>query len=191
MIYLLMIPAALWGGVWWRFRGGAFTAMTGINPGTGGMRAISAVAMAAPLVCFGWWWALMAPALFIAWCLAGWGAFQGMGHETFIELKNPVARLLSRDRAFVANFRLLDLVGMSIEGMYCLAVPTAAAVVVTDGGWSGLLVLAGVLFGPAYYAGQWWKGWPRLGHFAQPGSEWGEVLVGMIVGMAITATAIG
>lgn len=190
MMFLLLIPAAIWGGLWWRFRGGAFTAMTGINPGTGGMRAIAAVAMAAPLVAFGWWWALMAPALFIGWCLAGWGAFQGMGHETFVELKNPVARVLSRDRAFVANYRTIDLLGMALEGMYCLLVPTMAAVWASPTALSSLMGLTGMLFAPAYYAAQWWKGWPKLGHFAQPGSEWGEVLVGMIVGMAITATAI-
>ena len=37
--------AALWGAVWWRLRGGAFTALPGLDPGTGGMRAIAAAGL--------------------------------------------------------------------------------------------------------------------------------------------------
>lgn len=189
MSHLYLLPiTAIYSGIWWRFRGGAFTALTGFDPGTGGMRAIAAVAMGAPLMCFGWWLALMIPALWCGWSLAGWGAFQGMGYAgEVLEVKNPVARLLGHDPVLLADLTLLDFIGMAIEGVYCLLLPSAAMAYATGHAAVAMVCFVGVLFAPAYWLAQKRKRWwPHLGKFAQPGSEWAEVLVGCIVGTAIS-----
>lgn len=184
---LIIVYGALWGGIWWRMRGGALTGLSGWDPGTGGMRAIAAVALAAPLVAIGgWWWALMIPALWIGWSIAGWGCFQGMGKSP-IGVKNPVERLLSRHFAPVP----MCFFGMAIEGAYCMALPGIAAGWITASWPAGLAVmLAGLGFAPIYYYAQHLHAVPDLGRFEHAETELAECLVGAWIGLTLTAIAL-
>ena len=185
---IAVLLSLVWGGMWWRFRGGAFTALTHIDPGTGGMRAIAAVAMSIPvilnyphLVSV-----LSIPGLWVAWSLAGWGAFQGMGHEVSVEQKNPVAHILSRR---IRSLLALDVLGMAIEGIHVMTILTIflAPALYMRGGTTWLieagvlLLLSGTTFSPIYDLMQHIKRLPNLGRFARAGSEWAEVTVGVWV----------
>lgn len=183
----ILAGGACWNSVMWRFRGGGFTALTGIDPGTGGMRAIAAVGMTAPLVMLGGWaWAVMIPALWIGWSIAGWGAFQGMGKSPVGD-KNRLERLLSRFLSPVP----MCLVGMGIEGAYTMTLPGVAA------GWcagsapiGALVMMSGVGFSPIYWFSQSRKSTPDLGRFEHGGSELAECLVGLWIGFVLTLAVV-
>lgn len=183
----IIVAGAIWIGIWWRLRGGGFTALTGLDPGTGGMRALAAAGMSAPLIGLGGlWWALMVPALWIAWSLAGWGAFQGMGRSPVGD-KNPVERVLSR---YLAPLPMC-LIGMAIEGAYTMTLPGAVTGWCVGSPLLGLLVmLSGTGFAPIYYCAQHLRTVPDLGRFEHGGSELAECLVGAWVGVVLTASAL-
>lgn len=192
MNLLWFLPlAALWGGMWWRLRGGAFTALTGFDPGTSGMRAIAAVGLAGPLMVLSWHYAILAPAFWVAWSIAGWGAFQGMGIASTGPMSNPVGVVL--EDLGVRSLLTLDLIGMAAEGMITLAVPAGAMVGLEM--WQGVppigsfLALAGLLFAPSYYIPRYVFTFPSLGKFATVQTEWGEVLTGASVGLAVAFLA--
>lgn len=181
---LWTLPAAvIWGGIWWRLRGGAFTALTGIRPGTGGMRAIAGIGMGAPMAICSWHYAAMMPALSIVWSLAGWGAFQSMGSSP-IEEKNPVASTL--ERMGVTNPTANDLLGMGVEGVFIMLLLSLVPALITHD-WTlyPLFALSGVMFSPLYFIPQRLISFPSLRNFAVAGQEWGEVLVGAWVGFAL------
>lgn len=187
-IGLWLALSGAWGGVWWRFRGGALTTMTGFNPGTLGMRAIAAVAMGTPLAWFGLWWLTMIPALYIAWCLAGWGAFQGMGHETFVEEKNPVARTLEK---ISSNERFIDLFGMALEGLLVMTIIGAVPGAILHSLLTWIVVtLSGIVFAPIYFVWQWFLPLPNFGKFSRAGSEWAEVSVGAWVAIVVVCVVL-
>lgn len=188
MIILWTTAASLWGGLWWRFRGGAFTALTGIDPGTGGMRAIAAFFMAAPLLLIDWRYVAMIPTLWIAWSLAGWGAFQSMGASP-IEEKNPVAHFL--EKIGITDPTWNDLLGMAIEGVFVMAIVSLVPAFVThDWAKYPFVAMTGIFFSPLYFSAQHIPRKPDFGRFARGGSEWGEVLVGMSVAAQTTAFAL-
>lgn len=185
---LLIVP---WFAVWWRFRGGALTALTGFNPGTGGMRAIAAVAMAVPVGLLSHWWFLLAPLLWLAWSTAGWGAFQGMGHEHTVEEKNELAHLLS---LLTSSMVRIDLAGMAIEGFWVMCFALVPGWIVywhTEHIWQvSVMCTTGLLFSPIYYVWQTRPRVPNFGHFASGGSEWAEVTVGALVGIVVALVAL-
>jgi hypothetical protein len=173
---IIIVSGSIWDSVFWRFRGGGFTALTGIDPGTGGMRSIAALGITCPLLALGGpWWALMVPALWIGWSLAGWGAFQGMGKSP-VGTKNPLERVLSR---FFAPLPMC-LVGMAIEGAYTMILPGVVA------GWCVDSWLVGLLVMPIYYYAQTRETTPDLGKFEHGGSELAECLVGAWLGLIMT-----
>ncbi len=174
--YLL---AALWGGVCWRARGGGMTDCTGINPGTGGMRAIAAVAMVAPLLRANWLAALLMPALWIGWSTSGWAAFMGMADDTVADrakAKNWLARILSPLPSPAFNT-----IGMAIEGMICVLPAAIAIFAVHRTFWlAAAVLLSGVMFTPAYWVVKATPWVPNCGCFIPSRSRtaWGETLVG-------------
>lgn len=184
---LAIVLGALWGGVWWRFRGGALSALTGFDPGTSGMRAIAAVAIGSPMVAGGELFLLIIPLWWIAWSLAGWGAFQSMGHETTVEMKNPVAAFLERCGL---GKTMIDIIGMAIEGILTLTLPGLLL------GWlihpwiGAVFILCGIGFAPLYLLADRGPYRPDWGRFARAGSEWGEVLVGAWVGVVLALAMI-
>lgn len=183
----MLITGSINGAIWWRLRGGALTTLSGWDPGTGGMRAIAALVISAlPLSAGGRWWVLLAPALWLGWSVAGWGAFQGMGKSP-VGVKNPLERLLARWMAPLP----MCLVGMAIEGAYCLAIPGLVAGWITASPIAGLIVMfAGVGFSPLYYFAQTRRSVPDLGQFEHGGSELAECLVGGWIGFILTLIAL-
>jgi hypothetical protein len=146
------------------------------------MRAIAAVGASLPLLAVSWHYVALVPILWLTWACAGWAAFQGMGAETSVELTNPVAYALA-NWARLSNI-WVDLCGMAIEGLFCtVAISTVPEFV--HGRWS-LGDLGGLMFAPLYYVAQRIFVFPDLGKFARAGSEWGEVLVGALVGAIVT-----
>jgi len=147
------------------------------------MRAIAAVAMAAPLALFTWHWLALIPALFLGWSVSGWGAFQGM-RVVSDDPKNPLALLIRKLGMTGLGGCIL---GMTISGLICVA-PSALIVGLLGWTWypAALILVSALAFPLAYFlAVRCWVGAP-LGVFASMGStQWGEILVGASVGATI------
>lgn len=179
--------AIVWGGMWWRLRGGAFTAITGIDPGTGGMRAIAAVGMTAPLAFVDPLWLALAPAFWVAWSLAGWGAFQSMG-ESPVDKGNWLA--VDLERAGASSSLANDLIGMALEGWMVMSVPAIVVWCLQGVDTAAVVALSGLMFSPIYLIAQRSPRLPDFGRFANAGSEWAEVFVGAWVGLVLAVAAV-
>lgn len=209
MIYLL--PYVAWCAVLWRLRGGAFTRLTGINPGTQGARAACGLLMAPPLAWLhhDWWLMLLAPALWIGLAICGWSPFQAMDSGKPGDRWSPLGLLLdytptglriSRKpwrlhitnglRSGITPWRCY--IGMALSGIVCMA-PSGAVI-----GWDwepvrGVSVaLGGAGFSPLYLAAY------RLGlpytegvGFFDWTTAWAELFVGALVGALLFVALIG
>jgi hypothetical protein len=176
-VVLQLLLFAAWGFLWWRLRGGAFTALTGCDPGTGGMRAIAALAMAAPLALIAWWALLLVPALWVGWAITGWAPFQDMGDNHGTEKRSfPVSNVLDLLRVSPDN-EFHDVIGMSLCGVICLA-PAGLVFACLGGTW--LFPTLGLAFGPLYAVARE-IALPDWGRFARAHSEWGECFTGAFV----------
>jgi hypothetical protein len=201
------LAAAIWGGLCWRARGGGLTDATGWDPGTGGMRAIAAGAMALPLMLVSWHAVVLIPGLWIGWAIAGWGVFEGMGTTLIYNKPNPVAsalELLGIARGTVIH----DLLGMAIEGVICMIPPMLAIAGMILWGhvpvawpWidppaiahaAGLLWMTGIAFAPVYLLAQRSPWRPDFGAFLPGGvpTAFAELLVGTIVLPAILGAVL-
>ena len=183
----LFAAYVVWAGIVWRMRGGAFTTLTGIDPGTQGARALAALALSLPLVTIAspvWLAFLVAPGILFGLMLSGWEEFQGMGTETgYLLTEKPgywPRRLPSMLGLQVGTFPY-DVMGMMQVGVLCM-LPS----ILLLANWCRervlFLVVAGLLFGPAYLMARFLH--PDAGKFAK-GQEWGETFTGMIVGAAL------
>lgn len=141
------------------------------------MRAIAAVGLVLPLLAASWHYVALMPAFWVAWSLAGWGAFQSMGQSP-VDMDNPVAAEL--DRLGLTNPTDNDMAGMAAEGMLVMQIIAGVLGITVFPHVLVLLALwaSGVAFAPLYYLPQRLIAFPNLGRFAKAGSEWGEVLVG-------------
>jgi hypothetical protein len=182
MFVLLFFP--LLSALLWRLGGGAFTTLTGLNFGTDSARVLrSTIALIFPIF-FGWYALLALPALFAGICLAGWGAFQGMGTETGIVLESSWKRALPNAFGLRAGTFWHDFVGMLLCGALCVLPLTIVlgglAMTGRNTFPSAMIVwLAGFGFAPCYALARlvpW--GIPK---FAGR-QEWGEVLTGAMLG---------
>ena len=188
MIGVEIALMVVWGGVVWRSRGGGFTALTGLDPGTGGMRALAAVWLCLPLASHGWRWLVLIPAMWIGMSIAGWGAFQSMEPPYMTDPKDPLCPILRR--LGLANLAG-DVVGMWIAGLKCLIVPALAAL--WPAGPHGLWLLVAIVWFPVgYLLAIRGRVGVDLGVFAKRGTtQWGEILAGGGIGgtlMAVAAT---
>lgn len=165
---------ALWCGVLWRVRGGAWETLLGL-PATGiGARIAVAVLMAAPIaVGLGSFAALaLAPALFLGMVLAGWGDAMDIGRT--------------------GGSRWGDAVAMSGWGV--VVVLPSAVVIGCLGGSAWPLIVAGMLFGPIY-ALAWHLArlpnpldlpkLPNIPGFAWGATEWAEFAAGCAIGVGL------
>lgn len=187
MIGLLLF--ALWGAVWWRFRGGAFTTLTGWNPGTDGARSMCAFAFSVWLdLAFGVHWLVIGPMLFVGMLIGGWAPFQGMGLST--PGTTPEAswmRWLPLRLGLPVNTFWHDFAGMTESGVLCMAPAfVLAALMFLSIPWA--LGLAAVLFAPCYALARFtpWS----IKNFAS-GQAWGEFYVGAVIATALWLTASG
>ncbi|MFP5250233.1 MAG: hypothetical protein ACLGP3_10450 [Acidobacteriota bacterium] len=181
---IALVLFALFSSVIWRLRGGAFTTLTKLDPGTDGARAIAAVGI--PLVLALYTsrleLLLLAPAIFVGVAADGWQPFQEMG----LPVANPEAswlRWLPLHLGLRAGTFWHDFVGMAECGVLCLA---PSALVGFAFGYHGLVALAaGLFFAPAYALAR--LGFPTIPNFAQ-GQSWGEIFAGAVVGAGLFLT---
>lgn len=181
---------ALYAGIVWRLRGGAFTTLTGINPGTDGARLGCGILLGAPLalVHAEWRGLLIMPAIFIGLLLSGWGPFQGMGTEDVPGYVPETSwlRWLPQRLGLAPGSYWHDWLGMTQAGVVCLA--PSAVVVAWVAHWATVpwvMVLAcGAAFGEAYTLAR--AGLPTIPKFVT-GQAWGEIFAGVLVGASIGA----
>lgn len=154
---------ALWCGVLWRVRGGAWETLLRLPATTIGARLACAAAIAGavwpllPLVDL----PFLAAALFLGMVLPGWGDAMDIGR--------------------VSGTRWGDAASMSAWGV--VAVLPAAIVLCA---WP--LLLAGLAFGPIYALAWHLPRLPRLPRFAEGPTEWAEVAAGAALGLALWVT---
>jgi hypothetical protein len=175
MIYAVF---ALWGAIGWRLRGGAFTAIAGLDPTTTGARILFGSAwFALPLVC-GFREPdalLLVPTLFLSLVGEGWSGYSAVYFTPSGTRRHAVVDDLL-DSVRFASPLTRNLVGLCLCGLW-LALPTG----VTCWWLHGVAALWLALLGPWMSFAYWLPATiplPRLGRFAVAGTEWGEALVG-------------
>ena len=191
MISRIVAPCVafvLWSAIWWRFRGGAFTTLTGINPGTQGMRAITGVALAAPLALIhGMLWMTLAPAFLLGLALTGWEEFQMMGSGGALETEKPGywMRRLPGALGLTVGTVSYDIVGMTEALVVSLLPPavTLCGILVSP---IGMFMLMAAPIGAISYAACRFTHLPAIPKFAN-GQEWGEVFTGAAIGVVLWA----
>lgn len=174
-----------WCGIAWRFRGGAFTTLTGLNPGTDGARAIGAAMIGLPLALLAHDWRVLAvvPAIMLGLMLTGWGPFQGMGTEGDAVPERSWMRWLPKHMGLRPDHFGEDFVGMMEAGIGAVA-PAALISLWFGAGCGGASILgAGFIGFPLAYTLAL-IGFPTLPRFAR-GQSWGEVGAGMVLGAAL------
>lgn len=180
-------------GVVWRLRGGAFTTLTGIDPGTQGARTMCAVliTMAAVLMVdraaapFEWSLCAIGVAIAMGLDLSGWGPFQGMGIPAPVAPEKSWLRWLPLRLGLPVGSIGHDVIGMAQAGIVCLA-PLAL-----DAAWhdcwtwqpAAMTFAAGALFPVPYLLARFIP-FPAIPRFAS-GQAWGEIGAGALVGGAI------
>jgi hypothetical protein len=164
-----MIAAfALWCGVLWRVRGGAWETLLRLPPGTTRARIAVAVLMGLALAAVSPEFGIAAvPLLFAGMALAGWGHAMDIGR--------------------VAGNRWQDAVAMSGWGLV-VVLPSAAGAFMLGGAW-WLLLPAGLLFGPIYAAAWHAPRLPSVPRFAVGQTEWAEVACGVALGAGLWMAA--
>jgi hypothetical protein len=189
----LFVLFVIYAGIVWRLRGGAFTTLTGIDPGTDGARLGCAVLMGAPLALLhaDWRALLLIPAIFIGLLMAGWGPFQGMGTEDVpgYAPEKSWLRWLPDRLGLAPGSYWHDWVGMTQAGVVCVA--PSAIVVAWVAHWTTMpplmVLVCGAAFGEAYTIAR--APLPSIPKFVT-GQSWGEVFAGMLFGASIAAPFI-
>lgn len=169
-------------GVVWRLRGGAFTALTGLNPGTDGARALAAVLIplmvsydaGRPELL------ILALPLFVGLMLSGWGPFQGMGLPAAGVPESSWLRWLPLILRLPKGTFWHDFAGMAQAGAVCMCFTYLFALRLGHHAWA--LLIAGVMFAPAYALAR--LNFPAIKNFAA-GQSWGEVFAGAAVGAGL------
>lgn len=182
-----LVGYILWCAIWWRFRGGAFTTLTGIDPGTNGMRAIACAAIAAPLLVLNHHYLIILAlwiALTVGLMLTGWEEFQMMGVGGDLETEKPTFWMRKLPNLFGLKMGTLtyDLVGMGEAGMVAMF-PATLALTYWFGAPALRLLAVGALFFMPYVIARFVP-FPTIPGFAQKAS-WGEVFVGMLIGAGL------
>jgi hypothetical protein len=175
MIYLVL---ALWGAIGWRFRGGAFTTITGLDPTTTGARILfGGLWFVVPLA-----WGigdarvlLLVPALFVSLIGEGWSGYSGV-YLTAAGTKQHAVFDRILDALNPASVLIRNLAGLCLCGLW-LAIPATIACEWFHGVGATWLGLLGPWMAFAYWLPATVR-FPPFGHFAVAGTEWGEALVG-------------
>ncbi len=183
---IALVLFALFSGVVWRLRGGAFTTLTGLNPGTDGARAIAAVLIPLGLAAYTAHWTLLtlAPAIFVGLITTGWAPFQEMGLRPPGMPEASELRCLPLWLGLPVGTFWHDFVGMAEAGVVCMA-PSALVALALHVPAPFVPLLTGVCFAPAYTLAR--LRWPAVPNFAR-GQEWGEIFAGAVVGAGLFLT---
>ncbi len=179
MTLLVFLLFALFCGVVWRLRGGAFTTLTGWDPGTDGARAIAAVLIPLALALLTQHAALMVLSvpLMLGLLVDGWGPFEGMGLQPTSMPERSWLRVLPIHLGLPEGTFWHDFVGIAEAGVVCMLPAFIAAVWLGQHSW--VLLLAGLGFAPSYALAR--LGFPTIPNFAS-GQSWGEIFAGAVVG---------
>jgi hypothetical protein len=181
-----MVMAALivWCAILWRFRGGAFTTLTGINPGTDGIRVDTCFAIAAPIAWLhGLVWLSIAPAAVVGLILTGWAPEMGLIPPNPPE--SSWMRWLPERLGLNPGTLAHDFLGMAEAGIICVApVYVVASLIVSWCAWP--VLVAGLGFAPAYALARVMP--VKIPRFAA-GQEWGEVFAGAALGAALAVVS--
>lgn len=186
----LFVLFVIYAGIVWRLRGGAFTTLTGIDPGTQGARLMCGILMAAPLalVHADWRALVLIPAIFVGLASDGWGPFQGMGTENVPGYAPETSwlRWLPLRLGLARGTYWHDWLGMTQAGVVCV-VPSAV-VVAWVSHWTilpaAMVVACGAAFGEAYTTAR--APLPSIPKFVT-GQAWGEIFAGALFGASIAA----
>lgn len=184
---MFLVGYIIWCAIWWRFRGGAFTTITGIDPGTNGMRAFACAMIAGPLFfVYPHYLTILTlwVCLTVGLMLTGWEEFQMMGLGGPLETEKPTfwMRKLPNLLGLTVGTVVYDSVGMAEAGI--VAMLPAVLGLWYWFHWSSLrLLLVGSLFFVPYIIARFIP-FPKIPDFAQDAS-WGEVFVGLLVGAGL------
>ncbi len=182
----VILALALWGAVGWRLRGGAFTALTGIDPGTDGARFVfGGLWMAAPAMLLDWRAGVLAVALFVTLLVEGWGAYMALGRETAA----PAPRLGYDAILRLLGFRrpgwVYDAAGLLLCGFVLMALPALAMGWLTQSVIAYALTWAIGFFLPLAYALAYALHLPTVGKFVDDETVWGECFFGAVLAPAL------
>ncbi|HQT78093.1 MAG TPA: hypothetical protein PLD10_13645 [Rhodopila sp.] len=175
-----LISLVLWGALGWRFRGGAFSALTGLTLGTHVARVLfGGLWMVAPLLWHHWHALVLVPLLWLALTGEGWGGYMNLGHEVHDDPRwpyDPILKALGLGEPGMAH----DAGGLALCGLWLTLLP-AGGVFWLAGWHAALAVLAtGLWLLPAY-----WLAWlirpPLLGRLVDTTAVWGEVIFGAVL----------
>jgi hypothetical protein len=179
---MIFAGLALWGGIGWRLRGGAFTDMSGIDPGTQGARVLfGGLWFAAPML---WLTSdlralVLVPALFLALVAEGWAGYDAVYHEP------PGTRRRGGFDWILDHLGLQpslwrNLIGLGLCGIWLAVLPAlVCAWIVGIAHWQLTLIL--LWLGPWMAFAYWLTAsvrLPHIPHFAVAPTEWAEFLVG-------------
>lgn len=178
---LILYFSLVW-AICWRLRGGAFTTITGLNPGTDGARLFGILPFLGLEYLANWHVAATgAILLFLGIITTGWGPFQGMGTVT----ANPEPswlRWLPTHLGLKENTLAHDFIGMAEAGLLCV-LPLALGTAFLSWQASILVCIGGLSFSLAYLLAR--LPLPTIPRFAEA-QAWGEVFVGAILGGTIS-----
>ena len=185
--------SALWGGVVWRMRGGAFAAATGIDLGTQVTRALCGVLLALPLAgaAHDARLLMIAPAIFLGLVCVGWAPFMAYGQDANRNVQKSPFRVLPRLMGIPRASRWTDAMGWLQIGPVCMA-PSAAVLWWAHAAW-WWLALPAVGFAGVYFACDeaGWRGWLPFCRAIDTPEAWAELCMGGLIGLALGAAVMG
>ena len=196
---LFAIGFMAWGALWWWARGGRFGAWCrhgktkdqvpglwwlvqspfdalryGFEPGTQFTRAVTMLMLVAPLALIDWRLLALWPTVWLAVAMLGWGSYMDMGDEDRAD--NERTAIILRRIGFLRDgTTLYDLVGMTLTGVIRGALIGG---VLWALGYSGELMLALGLMGPAY-----WLAWRLKKRLPRDYTEFAEMASGALVAL--------
>ena len=178
---ITLFTIAIWAGLGWRLRGGAFASLTGIDIGDIPTRAIfGGLWLSAPLLLTGNWWAAGVPlALFAALSVTTWGGFMALGHNPAEGPRagvTPLLEWLGLRRGTLPY----DVGGLAINGGLVTLLPSVLAAAGVDWQHGAGLLTAGTVAMPGAY----WFAYrlPPAPPLVDDQTVWGEVLFGAALG---------
>jgi hypothetical protein len=194
---ILLLVLAAWGAVGWRFRGGAFTGITKLDPGTEGARILfGGIWMALPLAVVDWRIAAMVAAgNALSLSTTGWGGYMGVYHN------GP-----GTDRRWPYDW-ILDRLGLpdpslwrNLIGLGLCGIATASLAALAIGWWAGwergasLVGFMGLWMPFAYWVTASLAVPLPTGpasHMADDRTSWGEMFVGAGYAPALFLSLVG
>jgi hypothetical protein len=183
---LLSILYVLFGGIIWRFRGGALATI--LNSKLGGTtvdRIVTSLVFPLPLIFVSnpGIYSILVLGIFFGLTISGWGPFQGFGLPSPYAPEKSWLAWLPIKLGFSVDTLQYCLVGM-IENGLIFVLPSLIMLLVFGFGIHMLLLLLMMVFFPTAYAIPRFLSLPSIPKFAS-GQEWGEIFVGIFLAFVL------